>query len=55
MTASVIKSSTKVDSDEDDDDDDDDSDESDESMELDISEGQDDDLITQPSKKKKLN
>lgn len=60
MTVKRINNSAKMDSD----DDDDDSDESDESMQMDLSEGQDVvvsddsssvDLVTQPSKKKKLN
>lgn len=60
MTVKSLIDSSKMDSDEDDDD----SDESDESMQMDVSEGQDvgasDDnssveLVTQPSKKKKLN
>lgn len=60
MTVKSINDSLKPDSD----DDDDDSDESDDSMQMDVSEGQevvvsDDnssvDLVTQPSKKKKLN
>lgn len=65
MTVKSIKDSTKLDGDnDDDDDDDDDSDESNESMEIDVSERQDVvvsddnssvDLVTQPSKKKKLN
>lgn len=61
MTVKSINNSSRMGSD---DDDDDDSDDSGESMQMDVSEGQDGgvsednssvDLVTQPSKKKKLN